>query len=455
MMNSVRPIARALILVSVLTTGAFAATAAKKAATPPPLPLALVGPDTLTTRDVEIELALMRARNVENATTQTIMPNDVLKRMTQNQLIVQEGYRMGLEQEFSVRNQTTESVRNECMKALLDSVALSIPAEAKDVHEKRRLAVKNYLDRLARAWGASVDSTVLRSLDYGSADKAVQANLRESKAVLARLSPTRTLTVADFSRELRFVEFHGMVGKPDAAERRDKVLREYFSEYLLNLQLKAQRMDQTPRMRLLRQRLERNAVLEESLRVLLTVEFAPTEAEIKAYYKTHAADVTPPARIKVASLKVATNEIAGELRAKLLKGTTVRWLAANDARVVKGASPFPEDWLDPEAIGLKRDALRAGDVPEPYEVPGGWVVAQIVEIEKVQPTPLDSCRDQILALMKREQTRDHLVEILARLEAESPITILPGAEKEVARVLAETAAAETESKPGPTTPASR
>ena len=445
MMNVAHRLPWNLLLGVILATGALpTSTATATEATPPrPLPLALVGPDTLTTSDLTIELALMRARNSESATAQPIEPRDVLKRMTQNQLIVQEGYRMGLEQEFSVRNQTIESVRHECMKALLDSVALSIPAEARDVHEKRRLAVKNYLDRLARAWDASVDSTVLRSLDYGSADPAVQTRMRESTVVLARLSPTRTLTVADFSRELRFVEFHGMVGKPDAAERRDKVLREYFSEYLLNLQLKAQRMDQTPRMKLLSRRLERNAVLEEGLRVLLTFDFAPTEAQIKAFYKAHAADVTPPARIKVASLKVATAEAAAELRAKLLKGTTVRWLAGNDARVVKGASPFPEDWLDPEAIGLKREAMKTGDVPEPYEVPGGWVVAQIVEIEKSEPQPLDRCRDHILALMKRDQTRDHLAEILTRLELDSPITILPGAEQEVIRVLAETAPAET------------
>lgn len=442
-------------LLAILFSFGAAAASAATTATPKPLPLAIVGPDTLTTADLEIELALMEARNVDGAALTSIAPRDVLKRMTQNQLIVQEGYRMGLEEEFTVRNQTIESVRHECMKALLDSVATSVPAGAKDVHEKRRLAVKKYLDRLARAWGASVDSTVLRSLDYASADPAVQANLRASKTVLARLSPTRNLTVADFSRELRFVEFHGMIGKPDAAERRDKALREYFSEYLLNLQLKAQHMDQAPRMRLLHRRLERNAVLEEGLRVLLSFDFAPTEAQIKAYYKSHLADVTPAARIKVASLKVATGDIAGELRAKMIKGATARWLTDNDARVVKGQAPFPIDWLDPGLIGLKPDEIKVGQIPEPYEVPGGWVVAQITEIEKPAPTPLDSCRDRILAMMKRDQTHDLLVDILRRLEAAAPITILPGAEAQVARVAAEMAAETEKTGAGPTSPASR
>lgn len=447
MTSTARPIL--WFLAVLLSFGATAATAAK------PVPLAVVGPDTLTTADLEIELALMQARNVDGAPLAAIKPRDVLKRMTENQLLVQEGYRMGLEDEFTVRNQTIESVRHECMKALLDSVATSIPPDAKDVHEKRRLAVKKYLDGLSRAWGARVDSTVLRSLDYGSADPEIQKRLRDSKEVLARLSPTRNLTVADFSRELRFVEFHGMVGKPDAAERRDKALREYFSEYLLNLQLKAQRMDQTPRMRLLHSRLERNAVLEEALRVLLTFDFAPTEAQVKAYYQGHLADVTPPARIKVASLKVANSDIAGELQTKMLKGATARWLRDNDPRVVKGQPPFPEDWLDPEVIGLKRDEIAAGQVPAPYEVPGGWVVAQITEIEKPKPTPLADCRDQILAMMKRDQTRDQLVEILARLADASPVKIMPGAEAEVARVAAAVAAEDAQDAPGTTSPTSR
>jgi len=95
--------------------------------------------------------------------------------------------------------------------------------------------------------------------------------------------------------------------------------------------------------------------------------------------------------------------------------------------------------------------VSVGTIPEPYEVPGSWVVAQVVEIEKTKPQPLDSCRDQILALMKREQTREHLVEILARLEVESPITILPGAEQKAAQILTETAAeTETKSKTGTT-----
>jgi GGDEF domain-containing protein len=40
-------------------------------------------------------------------------------------------------------------------------------------------------------------------------------------------------------------------------------------------------------------------------------------------------------------------------------------------------------------------------------------------------------------MMKRDAMRDHMVDIIARLEKESPIVILPGAEEEVARVVAD------------------
>ncbi len=100
-------------------------------------------------------------------------------------------------------------------------------------------------------------------------------------------------------------------------------------------------------------------------------------------------------------------------------------------------------------MGLKPADLALGSVPEPYQVPDGWVVAQIVEIEAGQPLPLDSCRDRILAMMKRDATRQEMVESLDRLEAQSPIVILPGAEAVVARALTELEAAADAAKAAP------
>ncbi len=413
------------------------------AETPREIPLALVGPDTVTTTELNIELGLMQVRNENNVALSFGEPKDILKRLTQNHLIIQEGFRMGLDQEFTVRNQCDEVVRHECMKALLDSVALAIPAETPGVQDKRKAAVGAYLDGLFRRYGVSVDSTVLRSLDYGSAEAAVQKRLQNSTEVLARVGNGRSLTVADFTRELRFTEFHGLVGKPDASQRRDDILRDHLAQVAVNRQLKAQKMDQQPQMVMLRARFERSTILEEALRVLLQFDFAPTSQEISHYYRAHTLEVTAPPRLKMASLKAASPEVANQLREKILGGATVRWLAENDKRVAKGPAPFPDMWLRPEEMGLKPEDVKLNMVPEPYQVPDGWVVAQVVALEPGQPLPLEQCREQILGMMKRDAMRDHMAMIIARLEKESPIVILPGAEQEVARVVAEVAKAAT------------
>ncbi len=429
-----RPLRSNLALIAVF---ALVSAAAARAADQRPVPLATVGTDTVTTAELDLELGLMQARNADNVAAKFADPKAILERLTQNELIIQEGYRMGLDQEFAVRNEGNEAVRHECMKALLDSVALSIPADAPAVHDKRRDAVKGYLAGLARTFNVTVDSMLLKSLDYGSADPAVQKRLRESTEVLANLVNGRKLTVADFSRELRFQQYHGLVGKPDAAEKRDLCLRSYVEEVLANAQMRAQKMDRQPGMVLLRQRMERSSIQEEALRVLLEFDFKPADAEVSHYYRGHTGDLLMPSRVKVGSLKVKTKEIAGDLRARLESGTALKWLAENDKRVIQGPPPFPDVWLQPVEMGLKPADLKLNAVPEPYEVPDGWVVAQISGLEGGQPQPLESCRDQVLAMMKRDATRDHLVEILARLKAASPVVVLPGAEAEVLKAIEE------------------
>lgn len=401
------------------------------------IPLALVGQDTLTTVDLEIELALMNARNSQNAPLKLDDAPAILRRLTQNQLFVQEGLRMGLDEEPVVRNQGWTVVRQECMKALLDSVALSVPESRPDYRDARRAAVQSYLDGLARTWGAAVDSTLLRSLDYASADPAVHQRLTGSREVLGTLPGGRAFTIADFTRELRFTEFHGLVGKPDAAQRRDDIMREFLADAVTARQIRAQKMDQAPHMQMLRRRFERAAILEESLRVLAQHDFEPSDAEVSHHYRRNLSEYVSSPRLKFASLKAKSQADADALRERILKGASVRWLTANDKRVVAGPPPFPDSWLFPEQVGLTPEDLVVGFTPDAYEVPEGWVVAQVVEVERGQPLPLEQCRDRILARMRQESSRAHMLDILARLEAESPIVILPGAEAAVARIVAE------------------
>jgi hypothetical protein len=398
------------------------------------VPLVLVNGDTVTTDELLIEIDLMEKMNPQADESTTPDADHVLRRLIQNRLILQEGYRMGMDRESSVTNQVKELTRKKSMVMLLDSVAMSVPEDTPELLEVRRAAVRDYIDGLISRYSVNVDSTVLRSLDYGSADEAVQEQLRTSDKVLA-VVPTGTLTVARFTRNLRFQEFHGLVGKPDAAERRDKALNEWVTEAVLTYQARAQKLQELPSVAGAARDLERFLVRQETIQSLLDSPYEPDAGEIQKYYQENIASFMSPTRVKMRSKKLNTEEAAEAFRDKLLKGADIEWLGQHDPQVVEGKDPFPYEFFAPEKLGLKPEEAVAGHIPEPFGVPGGWVVAVVSEVEDPVPMPLSDCRSTIVAQLKGRHRQEMMTSVIARLEDASTIEILPGAQDAVQRVL--------------------
>ncbi len=390
-------------------------------------PLAFIGDDTLRVVDLDIELSLMRQRAPSGMPIALPEPAAVLKRMIENQLIIQEGYRMGLDQQFTVKNQVTEAVRTQCSKALLDSVAATAAADV----PSRTAAVHAYIQGLREQYAVTVDTTLLKSLDYGSADPAIQQHLHDSEDVLTRI-PSGTMRVKHLSREIRFREYHGMEGKPDAAERRDKIFASWLDEALVRYQAKIEHVDERPDLRLYARRLERQLVQEESVKIFAAVDTKPTDAEVEAFYEKHLSDVTPAPRVKLDSVKLESKEAAETMRTRLAQGAMLGWLRRNLPGVVDGPPPFPQDFFDPQMLGIEAVQMKPGTVLDPFEVPGGWVVAVVDGVEKVEPAPLDACRSKIIGLMRTEQSVAQMSEAITKLRAATPITIVPDAEAMVA-----------------------
>ncbi len=428
-------VATALVLAFVACGTAAAATA--------PVPLATVDGDTLTTTDLRMELGVMMAQAPKTVRFEAPAPDQVLRRLIQNQLVIDEGYRMGLDQEFRITNPKADAVRSRCMRALLDSVAGTVPQDDRDKAawvEARRVKVHAYLEGLRETHHVVVDTVLLRGLDYASTDPAEKKRLRDSDAVIATV-PNGNITVAGLSREIRFEAFHGLDNKPDAAVRRDKIFWNNLNERLLTAEIHRSGLDRTPAMQAYAAEVERNLMLEESLNILVKFDFAPTDDEVQAYYEAHLDAFTPAPRIRMESVKLEDEESAKNLRAKALEGAKLTWLAKNMPGVIDGPPPFPEDFFEPRQLGLDPDKVELGLIPEPYGVPGGWVVARIEAIEPVAAPPLADCREEILRKMKAEATQQHMVDIMQRLEDASDIRTLPGAEDAIAKTTAELVAA--------------
>lgn len=419
-----------------LTVIALARGAGTAMAEEPVTALAVVGPDTVTTLDFLYELDFIRRGLQGEAPGQLPEAADVMKRLVQNRLVIQEGFRMGLADDFSIRNQTREFVRSKAMAAMLDSVALSVPEDSVGSLSARTVAVKAFVRGLFRKYDAVVDSALLESLDYGSDDPEKARYLEESEDVLVTV-PSGEMKVRALTRVIRFEAFHGLVGKPNAAELRDRFFREWVEEALLTHEAKLLGFEERPILLENAGRLRENLIREKALGILLDVTFEPTEDEVLAFYEAHLENLTPPARIKMESLKVGTEQVAWEVREKLQQGSTIPWLRKNQMGVVEGPDPFPYEWFSPGQLGIRFEDVEIGLIPEPYGVPGGWVVARITEIENPQPVPLEECRTEVLARMKGEFISDYLARVMARLEEATEITILPGAEDKVRAMLEE------------------
>jgi hypothetical protein len=398
--------------------------------------LAFVDEDTLTTDDLRIELNLMEKRSNIEGRKVLPEPDAVLRRLIQNRLIVQEGYRMGLDQEFTVNNQVTEAVNARCMGALLDSVALAVPKDSSDLKGARSQAVKDYIENLIVIYDVQVDSTLLKSLDYGSAEQEMRDWLRDSDEILA-VVPTGTLKVSSFSRLIRFTAFHGLEGKPDAAQRRDRILSEWVSEAVTIHETRQQNIRQRPVIQLYQNRLERTLMLEETLKILLQFPFEPTAEEIEAYHQQYIDRFLKPTQVKMESLKFATEEAAQTARKRLIQGAKMSWVKRNMEQVVDGPPPFPVEWFEAGKLDITSEQARLGYIPEPYGVPGGWVLAQVSQVQEPTATPVSECKDLILKMMKADATNELMQDIIRRLEEVVEVRVQPGAEDAVGRVLAE------------------
>jgi hypothetical protein len=59
-------------------------------------------------------------------------------------------------------------------------------------------------------------------------------------------------------------------------------------------------------------------------------------------------------------------------------------------------------------------------------------VATVLEVEAVATTPLDRCRDKVLAAMKRDRTHEAMARAVAQLESAARIEVEDGAREVVA-----------------------
>ncbi len=310
--------------------------------------------------------------------------------------------------------------------------------QLKDAAMRERVMQKMsaFVDSLRKKYGVTVDTKKVATLDYGSADPAVQKYLREGKDVVATL-PWKRITVADLTRQIRFQYFHGLEGRPEAQTARDKVLDEWIIELLLRHEAGERGYDRTPEVLAQADALRRELMREHVGKKILSEEFEPSEDELRRYHEQHRTEFTPPRRVRLDAVLLSDEAAAGRFRQQLEGGAKLKWLAGRTAEVADASPARFADWVKPEDLGLSAADLAPGRLVGPFPVEDAWAVASVSRLEDVQPLPLDKCRDQVIAAMKRERVRQLMTGAIDRLRAASRVDVANGATDIIAARLAE------------------
>ena len=318
----------------------------------------------------------------------------------------------------------TESVgQSGAMKEQLKDAAM---------REAVMVRVKEFVASLRKKYGVVVDEKLRDSLDYGSTDAAVQKKLHDDHAVVATL-PWKKIDVSDLTRRIRFQNFHGLEGKGDAGQIRDKVLEEWVTELLLRQEAGERGYDKTPDVLRAADALRRELMREYVGRRILDVPFDPKPADVERYYRAHTAEFTPAPRVRVDAAVLADEASGREFRKQVEDGAKLKWLAGKSPQV-KDASPAAlADWVDPVQLGLRSASDAApGKLVGPLPGEAGWLVASITQVEKVSPPPLAKCKDQVIATMKKDRVGELMSRAITQLWSAARIETADGAKDAIA-----------------------
>jgi hypothetical protein len=302
-----------------------------------------------------------------------------------------------------------------------------------DAEMKNRVMtqVRAYIASLKKKHGVVVDEDLLKSLDYGSKDKAVQDELRESKAVLATLGK-RPFTVGGLSFKIRFQNFHGIEGKANADQIRDTVFDEWLTESLLRYEALQEGYQHKPDIAAAAASYERDLLRETVLSLVLETPYEPDTEDMADYYASHLAEFTPKPRVKADGVFLGDRAAAVEFKQKLEAGTNMSWLADRTAAVTDPKPDIFADWLGPEVLGGLGLDLQKGMIVGPFVIRESWAVAKIVDLDAAKPTPLATCQKEVATSMKNAHMRESVHRALAQLEAQADIRVEPNAEKLIA-----------------------
>ncbi|MBZ0267165.1 peptidyl-prolyl cis-trans isomerase [bacterium] len=305
------------------------------------------------------------------------------------------------------------------VETLANAESMAEATRRREMTQRVMETIEGFVDSLKVKYHVTENDSLLATLDYASESREVLLALQDSREVLAVL-PWREVTVADLTRQLRFEHFHGLQGKPNAAELRDTAFHDWIKEMLLRHEAVALGFQKKPLVQWQADRLRRERMREIVGREILDVKFQPEDKDVERYYRDHKDAFTSAPRVRAEGVFLRDEASATRFRQRLEAGAQLGWLADRTKEVTERSPALFADWMEPSDLGAK-DVPERGAITGPFQAGGSWAVARVVEVQAGQVVPLERCRPRVLGRMKSELLEETMRKALGRLEDQAKI----------------------------------
>jgi parvulin-like peptidyl-prolyl isomerase len=330
---------------------------------------------------------------------------------------------------------------------MLDRKPVERPRYEKAREKLRSILLRRKLETRQRDFSAQLHKK------FGVAVRLVPDDPAKYAAALHK--DPQTIVAAWKGGELRieqlaqWVDFGALQGLDSerAAEDLESMVHLAINEQLARLEARERRYEKLPEIQAEVQRLREGLMENILLAEYVFKDIAVADAEIRAWYGSHQAELTAPERRRLSHILLPAKEAAQEVRERLVKGEPFEQLLklSQDASSLRSggelgwitAEDTPEEFKS--VLSLAKDEISL-----PIRSKFGWHIVRVVQIEPPRKRDFDEVKEDLRQKLLLEKRKAERTRWIGQLRAAAEITVNEAA---VRRFVSEAASKEPAQAP--------
>lgn len=207
----------------------------------------------------------------------------------------------------------------------------------------------------------------------------------------------------------------------------DELIQRSLNESLAKLEARARKLDEVPEVADDVKRRQEDLMEGALYADHILKDIAVTDADVKAYYEKHKAELVTPERRRVAHIVLESEAEAKEVRGKLEAGDPFAELVkakSKDAATVKQAGDLgfiTKKEVPPEFAAVLE--LKQGEISQPVKSKFGWHLIKVTAIEPPRPMPFEEAKSDVEKRVREDKKREKRAYWVAKLRESATIKV--------------------------------